>query len=249
MITTHHLSGIWVVAKKDFWEMMNSPMAYVLYAIFLLVTGYFFSQPLFMINQANVAPFMELVPLILVFLVPAVTMRSLAEEFKAGTFEILATLPLKTYEVVVGKYLASVAVVTGALGLTVVYPVTLEILGDPDWGAVAGSYIGNVFLVAALCAIGVFASGLTRNQVVAYLIAWVTGFGFFLAGKVIMFFPYPLSDVINFMGFDCHLQNISRGVLDSRDLVYFLSLASFFLVLPLMRIEKKLRGASIQGNR
>lgn len=236
------LNSIWIVARKDLREMLNSPIAYVLYVIFLLVTGYFFAQPLFVIASANLAPFMDLVPLILVFLVPAITMRAFAEEFKSGTFEILATLTLKTYEIVLGKYLASVILVGVSLILTLIYPVILEILGAPDWGAVLGSYAGNFFLVLALAAIGVFASSLTRNQVIGYLIAWALGFTFFMAGKVIVFFPYPLSEVLNFMGFDSHMANISRGILDSRDIVYFMSVSAFFLSLPIARIEKRLRG-------
>ncbi|MBI4668277.1 MAG: ABC transporter permease subunit [Elusimicrobia bacterium] len=240
---TASFAGIWSVAKKDLREMLNSPMAYVLYVIFLLVTGYFFAQPLFVVGQANMAPFMDLVPLILVFLVPAITMRSLAEEFKSGTFEILTTLPLKIHEIVLGKYLAGLLVVGLALVLTGIYPVILEFLGSPDWGAVIGAYIGNFFLVSALASIGLFASSLTRNQVIAYLVSWAVGFGLFLAGKVIVFFPYPFADLLNFIGFDSHVDNISRGVLDSRDVLYFISLAAFFLSLALMRLEKKFRSA------
>lgn len=238
------LSGIWVVAKKDFLEMINAPVAYVLYVIFLLVTGYFFSQPLFVLNQANLAPFMDLVPLVLVFLVPAVSMRSLSEELKTGTFEILATLPLKVYEIVIGKYLAVTALVSIAMLLTGIYPLVLEFLGSPDWGAVIGAYLGNIFLIAALSAMGIFASSLTKNQITAYLISWVIGFALFLAGKVIIFFPYPLSALVSFLGFDFHVENIARGVLDSRDILYFLSLSALFLTLPIMRFEKQLRGSA-----
>ncbi|MEK7287633.1 MAG: ABC transporter permease subunit [Elusimicrobiota bacterium] len=236
-------AGIWVVAKKDFLEMVNSPVAYVLYVIFLLVTGYFFSQPLFVLNQASMAPFMDLVPLILVFLVPAVAMRSFSEEIKSGTFEILATLPLRVYEIVIGKYLAVVGLVGIAMMLTGIYPIVLEFLGRPDWGAVIGAYLGNLFLIAALAAMGIFASSLTKNQITAYLISWVIGFALFLAGKVIIFFPYPLSALVSFLGFDSHMENIARGVLDSRDILYFLSLSAFFLALPLVRFEKRLRGS------
>ncbi|MFC1521296.1 ABC transporter permease subunit [Elusimicrobiota bacterium] len=240
----HHSSlftGIWVVAKKDFREMINSPIAYVLGVIFMLVTGYFFAQPLFVMKQANIAPLMDIVPMILVFLVPAVTMRSFADEHKSGTFEILATLPLNTYEIVIGKYLACVALISSVFMLTFIYPVMLEILGEPDWGAVFGAYFGHIFLIAALASIGIFISSLTRNQVIAYLGAWMIGFIFFMAGKTLMFFPYPISEILNFIGFDAHMENISRGVLDSRDLIYFLSLAALFLCLPLIKIEAKLR--------
>ncbi|MBI2069329.1 MAG: ABC transporter permease subunit [Elusimicrobia bacterium] len=242
-------SGLLVIAKKDLAEMLNSPMAYVLYVIFLLVTGYFFAQPLFVVNQANLAQFMDLVPLILVFLTPAVTMRLFAEELKTGTFEILVSLPLKTYEIVIGKYLAGLGVISLALLLTGIYPLILEFLGEPDWGAVIGAYLGNCFLVAALAAIGVFASSLTKNQVIAYLVAWAVGFAFFLAGKVIVFVPYPLSEIVNFLGFDAHVENIARGVLDSRDILYFVSLAGFFLTLPLLRFERRLRGSFVAARR
>ncbi len=236
------MSGILTVAKKDMREMLNSPIAYVLYVIFLLVTGYFFSQPLFVVGQANLAPFMEMVPLILVFLVPAITMRSLAEEFKSGTFEILATLPFKTYEIVIGKFVACLTLVALALALTLIYPLVLGILGKPDWGAVAGAYAGNLFLIAALTAIGIFASGLSKNQVIGYLIAWAMGFVLFMAGKVLVFFPYPVNDILNFVGFDSHVESIARGVLDTRDLLYFVSVAAFFLSLPLIRLEKRRKG-------
>ncbi|MBI4369978.1 MAG: ABC transporter permease subunit, partial [Elusimicrobia bacterium] len=207
--------GFWVIARRDLFEMLHSPMAYVLFVIYLLVTGYFFSQPLFVIGQASLTEFMDLVPLILIFLVPAVTMRSFSDELKTGTFEILATLPLPTWQIVFGKFLASLGLVATALALTGIYPLVLEFLGEPDWGAAIGAYMGNFFLVAALSAIGVSASSMTKNQVIAYLVSWVTGFALFLAGKVIVFFPYPISEIINFLGFDSHVANIARGVLDS----------------------------------
>lgn len=232
-------ANFWVIARRDFTETLNSPVAYVFFIIYLLVTGYFFSQPLFVVNRADLAPFMDLVPLILVFLVPAITMRSFAEEEKSGTLEILATLPFKPFEIVLGKYLACFLLVGTSLILTFVYPLILAVLGSPDWGAVCGAYTGNLLLVGALAAIGVFASSLTRNQVVAYAVAWVTGFAFFMAGKVLVFFPYPLSAMLNFLGFDAHVANIARGVLDSRDIVYFLSMAGFFLALPLIRYERR----------
>ncbi|MEK6544632.1 MAG: ABC transporter permease subunit [Elusimicrobiota bacterium] len=238
-------SPVVTVARRDLKEMLDSPIAYVLFVIYLLVTGYFFSQPLFIMNQANIAPFMDLVPLILIFLVPAVTMRSFSEELKSGTFEVLVTLPLKPHEIVLGKYLGCLGLVAISLALTLIYPVILTVLGRPDWGAVTGAYLGNLFLVAALAAIGVFASSVTRNQIVAYLMSWVIGFAFFMAGKVLVFFPYPLSSFFNYLGFDAHVANIARGVIDIRDMVYFVTLAGFFLALPLIHYEKRFGRQSI----
>lgn len=235
---------IWTVARKDLAEALNSPVAYVLFIIFALVTGYFFSQPLFLVKQANLAPFLDLVPLILVFLVPAVTMRSFAEEYRSGTHEIWMTLPLKTYEVVLGKFAAAWALVGLSVAATLVYPFVLELLGDPDWGAIAGAYLGHLFLAAALASIGVFTSGITRNQVVAYLSSWALCFALFMAGKAVAFFPYPISEMLHFIGFDSHVENISRGVLDTRDIVYFCSISMFFLVLLMIRLEKNHRRGS-----
>jgi ABC-2 type transport system permease protein len=133
------------------------------------------------------------------------------------------------------------ALAAGALAATLVFPFILEFLGEPDWGIVAGAYLGNLFLAGALAAIGVFASSLTHNQVIAYLAGWAVCFAFFMFGKTTVFFPYPLNAVIEFIGFDSHVENVARGILDTRDLAYFTSLIGFFLAMPIAQIERRHR--------
>lgn len=209
----------------------NSPVAYILTVAFTLITGYFFAQPLFLANQSSIAGFVEVAPLLLVFFIPAVTMRQFAEEIKTGTLEILATLPVTDLEILLAKYLASMTLALFALAATVTYPATIVLLGRLDWGAALGSYAGLALTASVLAAAGLWASTLSRNQVVAFILAFLVGFSLFLFGKVHAFVPPGLQGVTDFLGLDSHLDSISRGLVDTRDLLYYASLSGWFLFL------------------
>lgn len=212
------------IVKKEFRHYFVSPIAYIVISIFLLVTGWFFFTTFFLYDQANLRNFFNLLPLIFSFVVPAITMRLFAEELNVGSYEILVTMPVTFLDVILGKFLASVVFVSAMLVPTLAYPIFISFLGQLDWGPVIGGYIGAVFLSAAFCAIGLLASSLTRNQIIAFIISMVICFSLTVIDKMLFFFPQTLLGVLNFLGTDYHFQNISKGVIDSRDLLYFLSI-------------------------
>jgi len=211
------------IFKKEFKSYFVSPIAYIVIGIFLLVTGWFFFTPFFLFNQASLRNFFALLPIVFSFVVPAVTMRLFSEELSVGSYEILLTMPVTILDIVLGKFLASVAFVAAMLMPTVAYPITVSFLGQLDWGPVIGGYIGAVLLGAAFSAIGLFASSLTRNQIVAFIVGMAICFGLTLIDKMLFFLPQSLLGILEYLGADFHFQNISKGIVDSRDILYFFS--------------------------
>jgi ABC-2 type transport system permease protein len=211
------------IFKKEFKSYFVSPIAYIVIGIFLLVTGWFFFTPFFLFNQASLRNFFALLPIVFSFVVPAVTMRLFSEELSVGSYEILLTMPVTILDIVLGKFLASVVFVAAMLMPTVAYPITVSFLGQLDWGPVIGGYIGAVLLGAAFSAIGLFASSLTRNQIVAFIVGMAICFGLTLIDKMLFFLPQSLLGILEYLGADFHFQNISKGIVDSRDILYFFS--------------------------
>jgi ABC-2 type transport system permease protein len=213
------------IFKKEFSVYFISPIGYIVISIFLLVTGWFFFTTFFLYNQANLRNFFVLLPLTFSFIVPAITMRLFSEELNVGSYEVLLTMPVTFLDVVLGKFLAAVAFVSAMLIPTLAYPVTVSFLGELDWGPVVGGYIGAILLGAAFSAIGLFASSLTRNQIIAFIIGMAICFSLTLVDKVLFFLPQSLLGVLEYIGADFHFENISKGVIDSRDILYFLSVS------------------------
>jgi ABC-2 type transport system permease protein len=211
------------IFQKEFKAYFVSPIAYIVIAIFLLVTGWFFFTPLFLLNQANLRNFFALLPLVFSFVVPAVTMRLFSEELNVGSYEILLTMPVTILDIVLGKFLASMVFVAAMLLPTLAYPITVSLLGQLDWGPVVGGYMGAVLLGGAFSAIGLFASSLTRNQIIAFIAGMAICFGLTLIDKMLFFLPPSLLGILGYLGADFHFQNISKGIVDSRDILYFLS--------------------------
>jgi len=212
------------ICRKEFQAYFLSPIAYIVIAIFLLVTGWFFFSTFFLLNQASLRNFFGLLPTVFAFVVPAVTMRLFAEELSIGSYETLLTLPVTDPDVIAGKFLASGAFIAAMLAPTLAYPVTVSLLGSLDWGPVAGGYLGALLLGAAFSAIGLLASALTRNQIVAFIVGMAICFGLTLVDQMLFFVPRALLGTLTYLSVDSHFQNIARGVLDTRDIVYFLSL-------------------------
>ena len=152
-------------------------------------------------------------------------MRLFSEELNVGSYEILLTMPVTVLDVVLGKFLAAVVLVGAMLLPTLSYPITVSFLGQLDWGPVVGGYIGAILLGAAFCAIGLFASSLTRNQIIAFIVGMIICFALTLIDKMLFFLPQSLLGVMEYLGADFHFENISKGVIDSRDIVYFLSVS------------------------
>jgi len=213
------------IFKKEFRTYFESPIAYIVISIFLLVTGWFFFMTFFLYDQADLRGFFALLPIIFSFVVPAITMRLFSEELNIGSYETLLTMPVTFPDVILGKFMASVAFIAAMLVPTLAYPITVSFLGQLDWGPVAGGYIGAIMLGAAFSAIGLFASSLTRNQIIAFIIGLAICFALTLIDKMLFFFPQSLLGIFEYLGADFHFQNISKGIIDSRDILYFLSVS------------------------
>lgn len=212
------------ILNKEFRDYFVSPIAYIVISIFLLVTGWFFFSSFFLYNQASLRNFFDLLPWTFAFVVPAITMRLFSEEINVGSYEILLTMPVTFLDVILGKLLAAVAMVAAMLLPTLSYAVTVSFLGQLDWGPVIGGYLGAILLGAAFSAVGLFASALTRNQIIAFIIGMAICFCLTLIDKMLFLFPRGIVGIINYLGADYHFQNISKGIIDSRDILYFLSI-------------------------
>lgn len=232
---------IGVIIKKELKAYFNSPIAYIFITIFLVVTGWLFFRAFFITNQASLRDFFIVMPYVFLFLVPAMTMRLFAEERKQKTIEILMSWPVKNYEIVLGKFLASLIFLIIALALTLPVPIIVANIGSPDWGVVIGSYLGTIFLGASYLAIGLAISSLTKNQIVAFILAVVIIFILFIIGQsfVLVSMPAWLAPICRFLGLGSHFDNIGRGVIDSRDVIYYLSVIGLFIYLNVRFLEKK----------
>jgi ABC-2 type transport system permease protein len=227
------------IFKKELGDYFVSPIAYIVICIFLLITGWFFFSTFFFYNQANLRTFFTLLPIMFSFVIPAVTMRLFSEELHSGSYEMLLTLPVRLSDVVVGKFLAGAAFAAIMLVPTLSYAVSIAFIGDLDWGPVAGGYIGAVLLGAAYSAIGVFASSLTRNQIVAFITGMVICFSLTLFDKIVIFFPVQVVGVFTQIAAGYHFENISKGILDTRDVLYFASVIFAFLYGAHMIMQEK----------
>jgi len=233
------MRGVRQIFKRDFKVYFFSPIAYIVISIFLISSGWFFFSTFFLFNQAEMRPFFSLLPILFAFIVPAVTMRLFSEELNTGSYELLMTLPVSVRDVVIGKFAAAVAFVGLMLVPTLSYGIFISFYGDLDWGPVIGGYAGAVLLGAAFASVGLFASSLTRNQIVAFIIGMSVCFFLTLIDKILFFLPESVVGVFQFLGADFHFQNISRGILDSRDIVYFLSVCFVALYGTYLVIQEK----------
>ena len=227
------------IFRKEFRSYFVSPIAYIVIAIFLLVTGWFFFTTFFLFGQANLRNFFSLLPIIFSFVIPAVTMRLVSEELNVGSYEILLSMPVTFIDVVLGKFLAALAFVAAMLIPTLAYAISVTALGQLDWGPVVGGYIGAILLGAAFAAIGLFASTVTRNQIIAFTMGMAICFILTLLDKMLFFLPRNLLGILAYLGADYHFQNISKGIIDSRDIVYFLSVCFLALYAAYLALKHK----------
>lgn len=225
------MNNILIIIRKELKHYFNAPMAYVIMIAFLLINGWFFSSGFFINNQATLRSYFNMAPLIMIFFIPAFAMRLIAEEKKQGTIELMVTLPITDIQIVLGKFIGALAFFGITLLSTLVFALTAANLGDLDWGPVLGGYTGLFLMGGVLISIGIFCSSLTSNQIVAFIISFLGGFALFLLGKVLSYMPLGLVNLIDFLGFDSHFTNISKGIIDTRDLLYYFSLIFLMLFL------------------
>lgn len=228
-----------VISKREIRTYFNSPVAYIVVTVFTIVFGFFFFNNLFVEKQADMRSFFSLAPLMFCFFAPAVTMRLLAEEKGSGTIELLITMPVRDWEVVVGKWLAAMALLCTTLALTMVFAITVSRLGPLDKGPAIAGYVGLLLMGGSYIAIGVMASSFTRNQVVSLIIAFGICFALFLFGKVLPFVPDGIKPIVSFLSTDTHFENVARGVIDSRDVVYYLSVIVVCLLVATTSLESR----------
>ncbi len=236
--------------KKEVNGFLNSLIGYIVIIVFLLIMGLFLwvfpmQFNLLDFGYANLDGLFILSPFVFLFLIPAITMRSFADEKKSGTLELLMTQPLSDLQVILAKFLAGVVLVIFSLLPTFVYFISIYKLGLPpgnlDMGGIWGSYLGLLFLAMSFVAIGVFASSLTDNQIVSFILSVFLCFFFYLGFELV--YSFILSGNIGLMveslGINAHYNAMSRGVIDTRDLIYFLSLTGFFLLLTKLSLESR----------
>ena len=238
------------IFRKEINSFFSSLIGYIVVGVFLVLMGLvmwvFPDYSVLDGNYANLDTLFSIAPLIFLFLIPAVTMRTFAEEKQSGTIELLVTRPISDWQIVGGKFLACLVLVAFALLPTLLYYLTVHRLGAPvgnlDSGGILGSYIGLLFLAAAFVAIGVFASSLTNNQIIAFMLAIFLCFFFYLAFDFLSRLPIffgKTDDVVQAIGIQYHYDSMSRGVLDSRDVVYFGSLIALFLAATVLSLGKR----------
>ena len=237
------------IVKKELHQFFSSLTGYITIILFLLVNGLFLfvlkDSNLFDFGYATLDKFFELAPWIFLFLIPALTMRTLSDEFKTGTFEILQTRPLTKWQIVWGKYIATITIIFFVLLPTLLYVYTIKSLSvadSIDSGGIAGSYIGLFFLAAVFAAIGLCCSGITNNAAIAFLISAFACLLIYFGFNAISKLPALQGKAdyyIEMIGIDFHYRSISRGVIDTRDIIYFVSIIYFFLILTAKNLDKK----------
>lgn len=228
-----------IIAQRQFLSYFNGPVAYIVLCLMLLSLGIFFWQPFFLKGHATVRDLFEVLSVILVFGLPAMSMGLLAEEKRTGTIELLITMPVRDAEVVIGKFLGVLGLYGVLLLLTLSYPISVSTLGNLDWGPVMAGYLGIFLQGAALLAIGILASSLTENQLIAFFVALVVGGLLWILNRFIAFAPSQLTGLVEWLSIESHRKSMSRGVIDTRDLLYFLTLALFALLMAFRSLESR----------
>lgn len=228
------------IAKREFLGYFNGPVAYIVICLVLLLLGFFFWQTFFLIGRCTVRDMFRLMTIFLILAAPAMSMGLLAEEKRTGTIELLITMPVTDAQVVLGKFLGVLGLYLVLLLLTVPFPVTVSTLGNLDWGPVVAGYAGLILHGGALLAIGLMASSWTNNQLVALFVAASIGFVFWIIDQFLPFLPSGgWATFFQWISLDYHFRSMARGVIDTRDLVYFATVIGIALMLAFRSLESR----------
>ena len=220
--------NILTIARKEMKVSFYSPVAYIVMSSFLLLSGWFFFRTFFLSQAAEMRVFFGNLPYIFSFIIPAVTMRLFADEFNTGSYELLVTLPVTTWEIVLGKLLFVFGFIALMLLPTLLSSLTVELVGDLDWGPVIAGYLGSLLLGLTFASIGLWTSSMTKNQIVAWLIGTMICFSLTIMGSFLFFLPEMVVRVFQYLSTSYHFENIAKGLVDFRDLLYFASMIVFF---------------------
>jgi len=235
------MSNIKNIFLREVRSYFNSPMAYIFLVIFVIVNSFFFTNIFFKVNQSDLRTLFNIIPLVYLFFIPAICMSLIAKEKNSGTMEVLSTYPITDIELVIGKFLSAIFLIFVGLLFTLVQFFTLIQTGtDIDYGVVFTGYLGLLLLGSVYSSIGIFASSISNDQIVAFIISVFIVLIFYLMDKTILLFtPSFMASFIQYLAVDYHLTNISRGVIDSRNIIYFFSVIGFFLFMTVRILESR----------
>lgn len=232
---------IFTIAKKEFLGFINSPLAYIIIVPFLIISNFLYFRTAFVVGDASLRSYFQLLPWFLLFLAPALAMNLLSDEQRKGTLELLFGHPLQELDIILGKFLGVLTFFAVLLIMTFSLPLTLFLFAKPDPGLIISQYLGGVFLGATFLAVGLMASAYIKNNIGSFLLALALNFILILIGldMVVLFIPWPFSRLLQELALLPHVESISRGVLEAKDLVYFFSLSTIFLVLTLVKLAER----------
>ncbi|MCK4592012.1 ABC transporter permease [Candidatus Parcubacteria bacterium] len=235
------MNKILTITKKELNSYFNSPLGYVVVSVFLVIVGWLFIQTFFIIGQATLRSFFNLLPILFMFIIPAVTMSSWSEEKKSGTVEVLMTFPVSAVKVVMAKFFSSFVFLLIMLVLTLAIPMMVSDIGSPDKGIIIAGYIGAILLGSAYIAIGLWISSVTRNQIISFLVTVTIIFIFYMVGNSLILdtMPNSIAAVGKFLSFSTHFDSILRGVISLSDVLYYISVIVFFLFLNARAVSLK----------
>lgn len=237
------MSSVAAIWRKEFRGYWFSPIAYIVITVFLVLMNWLFFRAFYLIGNADMRMYFSILPWAFLLLMPALTMRQWAEELRSGSIETLMTKPVREWEVVLGKYLAAISFLFLILALTITTPLTVTGISQNglDWGVVLTSYLGALLLGAAYLAIGGWAGSFTSNQIVAFIIGVAVIFVAIMIGEslVTMFVPGFLVTSLEYLGLQRHFASIARGVIDTRDIIYYISVVFLFLFLTVRAVESR----------
>lgn len=227
------------VFRKELRLYFNTPVAFIATIIFLIFVGWFFTSNLFVSNAATLRTMFDITPFAFLFFIPALTMKLFSEELKSGTYDLMISKPVSLNHILWGKFLATLTVVGAFLVPTWLYALTISSLSSLDWGPIFGGYFGLILFASVFISIGIFASTLTENQIVAFIIGFILSFLFYIIDKISIYFPGLLGGLLQYLSVDFHYDSISRGVIDTKDLVYVLSMVLVFNFLSRLTLAKR----------
>ncbi|KPK78491.1 MAG: hypothetical protein AMS25_14980, partial [Gemmatimonas sp. SM23_52] len=227
------MRNLWTIVRKELRNYFDHPTAYILLVVFLVINFFFYFRSAFLLAEASVRPLFDLLPWILLFFIPAATMGALAEERRHGTLEVTLSHPIREHQFMLGKYFGNLLFIAIALAGTLLVPILLLLGGMPDFGVIVAQYIGSLLLAAGMAAVGIAASALTRNQITAFIVGTAVIFLFILTGTELVQIGLPgwLAGPVGQLAILTHFTNVARGVIDLRDVVYFVAFAAAFLAL------------------
>ncbi len=233
------MSAMIALCQKEWRISLDTPQGYVVSIAFLLASGFFFGSNLFLSGQAEMRGWFAVLPMLFIFFIPAMTMRLLADELHDGTYELLATMPTRTIDIVLGKYLSLLGHITFLLALTLLYPLTLMLLGNVDMGVVMASYLAAWLLAASFSAICLYASSVTSHAMIAYIVGLILLLVIFLISQLSPTLTPYLQDVVAMIGPMNHYHQMLRGMVSLSDFMLFVCLTVCFLALSWFELERR----------